>query len=145
MAFDAHWYFTDNDMALSQLVRIDWEGNAVHLNLDWDSGWLIGRYYYDWTNLSSDYGAPTSDWEDQWLRFTVHVQGNQMRVFLNGSQVLPSSGWTYIGNNLQSGYLGFQSYIITGWNDDWFIDDVNVRRLVEPEPTVILGSDPQCP
>jgi outer membrane protein assembly factor BamB len=98
----------------------------------WDISQEIGGTY---TQLSLPAGTPAAN---VWTRVGTAISGTGMRVFINGAQVNPASGAFNVGTALASGNIGVGKYRVgTGW----WIDDVILRRYVNPEPTSALGAE----
>jgi hypothetical protein len=69
------------------------------------------------------------------------VQGGaNLQALCGGAQLVPASGWQNDATPRASGTPAILSrYLAAGQN--WWIDDVTIRRYVDAEPTVTNGPD----
>jgi len=105
--------------------------NDYHLN--WEGQWTIAEM--PWNPLNSVAGSlPQSTWS----KMTVIIHGTSMKALLDDVQINPASGWLDVGTNYASGSVGFRSWTAS---DNWWIDDVRVRRYTDPEPTASVGAE----
>ena len=74
-----------------------------------------------------------------WFKVSVLIVGTNEKVMCGGTPIVPTSGWTALNTDLTSGSIGFRSYRLSGGN--WWVDDLSLRRLVDPEPTAAFGSE----
>jgi hypothetical protein len=74
------------------------------------------------------------------MRIGVAIVGTSMKVFRDGSQIAPTSGWTNVGTQLGSGTVAFRTWSVPAGEAIW-VDDVIVRRLVDTEPTASVGAE----
>ena len=102
------------------------------------TGWDISKTVAGTTTTIS--ASTSSPAVNTWTRIGTAIYNNgtssYTRVFKDGVQINPASGNTDVGSQIVAGNVGFNKNI-TGGN--WWIDDVIVRRYVDPEPTTSLG------
>lgn len=139
--FEAWWRFTNptaTDMA--QLFRRDAANHDGYETVKPPStlGWGIAKEIggaFSW--IEFEQGTPTAN---TWTRIGIAIDGTGMRVFQDGTQINPASGSRDVGTEVASGNVGLRKYNI-GTGEAWWIDDVVVRRYVDPEPIPVLGSE----
>jgi hypothetical protein len=143
VALEAWWYLTTNwGIDLAQGVRAanpgGWQG--YELSIDDDATLSLSKYvagafsavYTQSTAMPPPVGA--------WARVTTRVIGDRMQALINGAQVAPTTGWTEMLGGATMGSIWLRSFTIPSGHA-WFIDDVRLRRLVDPEPGLALGSE----
>jgi len=145
---DAWWRFSVLNPGsyipdMSQLFRADGTGsNAYIVNLEsQDStreGWDIAKFIAgDWYGLNLDTVSTAA--ANTWTRIGSAIYGTGMRVFKDGTQINPTSGSFNVGSEVASGNIGFHKWNLS--SGAWWIDDVIVRRYVDPEPTAAPGTE----
>ena len=147
VALDVWWRLSANwGMDVAQGIRAfdpaAWDGFEANIEADGRLG--LGRYEDGKYVAIYKQGVPAPPPHLVWARVSTHLVGERMRAFVNGQQSLPDSGWTEMGTGPTSGSLWIRSYLIPS-SEAWWIDDVTLRKLVDPEPTVSLGSEEAQP
>ena len=139
---EAYFRASAENIDITLFARSTASGNYQH-NLEGTQDWSNARVVdLDWQRLESTQ-APHP--VDQWYKLTVIVQGTQLKALVDDVQQTPASGWTEVGTDYASGSVGVGAYYI-GAGETWWIDDVKVRRYVDPEPTVNFGAEEEwCP
>jgi hypothetical protein len=143
MVMEAHWRISSgSSMDLAQGHRTSPTApiNQYETLMEGSDGWDIAKLVNGtWTEIT-DQPAGQNPQNDVWTRVTTINVGSSMKVMKDGMQIVPASGWTDVGNELTSGSVGFRIWNMpTG--QAWWIDDVLVRRYVDPEPTASLGPE----
>jgi hypothetical protein len=145
---DTWWRFSVLDPAnsrpdMAQLFRADGAGsNDYEANLEsqsstregWDIAETIGG---TWSALNTDTVSTAA--ANTWTRIGTAIYGTGMRVFKDGTQINPTSGSFNVGSQLASGTIGFHKWNMS--SGAWWVDDVIVRRYVDPEPTAAPGTE----
>jgi hypothetical protein len=144
---DAYWRMsTISNMDLAQGFRTSATTpiNQYETNLEETSGWDIAKMINgSWTEIVNQ-PAGQNPQANVWTKITTIIVGTNMRVLRNGTQIVPTSGWANVGTELSSGSVGFRAWnILSG--QAWWIDDVVVRKYVNPEPTTALGGEDPVP
>jgi hypothetical protein len=85
-------------------------------------------------------GSPSPPPAAVWARVTTRIVGSRMQAMINGSQVAPEAGWTDMQGGSASGSIWLRSFTVPS-AEAWWIDDIRLRRLVDPEPSVALGGE----
>jgi len=143
LAFDAWWNIEDTSaIDMSQSVRSN-NSSVYFTDLQesppvFDISKVDNGNYFQLIPPPSGAASPP---ENSWFRVTVYAYQQTMAIDFEGTRYVPTSGFSSIGTATSGGvYLG--SYRGTG--RVWF-DDVTVRKLVVPEPTVMLGAEQALP
>jgi len=145
---DTWWRFSALDPAnarpdMAQLFRADGIGsNDYEANLEGQSstreGWDIAKTIGGtWSWLNADTVSTAA--ANTWTRIGTAIYGTGMRVFKDGTQINPTSGSFNVGGELASGNIGFHKWNMS--SGAWWVDDVIVRRYVDPEPTAAPGTE----
>ena len=135
---EAYWRMSDTDFDISQFFRQQSGDvlNEYETNLEGNAGWDIAKMVDgSWSEIESNQGTPDAN---VWTKITTIIHGTNMKVLKNDAQITPSTGWTDVGTQFTSGTIGFRAWSISG---TWWIDDVRLRKYVEPEPTTSVGSE----
>ncbi|MEE9115587.1 MAG: DUF2341 domain-containing protein, partial [Thermoplasmata archaeon] len=143
MVMEAHWRMSSVsslDLAQGHRTSATTPINQYETLLEGSNGWDIAKLVNgSWTEIV-DQPAGQNPQSDVWTRISTINFGSSMRVMKDGVQIVPASGWTDVGNEISSGSVGFRIWNMpTG--QAWWIDDVLVRRYVNPEPTASLGPE----
>jgi hypothetical protein len=142
--FDAWWRLSttaSNDIAQGVRMGATAPTNAYEGTTDATAKLRTGKSINGtYTNFATA-AANTCPSSGAWAKVSVLVQGTDMRVLCNGAQVAPQADgtWSATGSELTSGSVGFRATAISG-GQNWWIDDVTARVLVNPEPAVTVGS-----
>ncbi|MFZ5442060.1 MAG: hypothetical protein ACOZQL_18785 [Myxococcota bacterium] len=140
------WWNVDNtsNADFAQFVRLQaaaplrlYETNLVDGN-GWSLAWFDGTGA--WQRLEANASGPT---QDTWIRIGLSMSGDSLRVFKNGTQIVPGSGARVVASPYGAGNVGFRKWDLGG--SGLWIDDVTVRRFTEPEPTVTVGPSVTVP
>lgn len=146
LAFDAFWRMsTVQHMDLAQAVRMHASPiGQYETNHEGTDGWNISKIVDGgWSELVTNPPGQHSE-ADEWTRITVTIIGEGVVVYRDGVQLVPTTGVTSVGGELPSGSVGFRAWRLPE-NERWWIDDVRVRRLIDPEPTVEVGPEEVAP
>ena len=140
LLMEAYWRFNDvSGLDVSQGFRSSSSLpiNHYETNLEGTDGWNISKMITNWSEIEPN---PTGQnpQNNVWTKITTIIEGTNMQVLRNDTQLVPSSGWTDVGSELSSGTVGFRVWDI-GSGDAWWIDDVKARKYVSPEPTNLMG------
>ncbi|HRP06922.1 MAG TPA: hypothetical protein PLL69_00410 [Gemmatimonadales bacterium] len=101
-------------------------------------GFNIASYFFgEYTDWQVPAGSPSAN---TWMRVGTAMHGDTYHVFYNGVQVSLQDGL----DDLPSGNIGFNKYVIPPGNQLW-IDDVVVRKFVHPEPQATVGTETLSP
>jgi len=73
-----------------------------------------------------------------WYRVALRLIDARGKIMVDGSQRVPASGYTNLGNDFASGSIACKTFDIGG--AAWF-DDVKLRRFRDPEPTTAAGPE----
>lgn len=139
--FEAWWRFTNPTTTdIAQLFRRNAANHDGYETVKPPStlGWGIAKEIggvFSW--IEFERGTPAAN---TWTRIGIAIDGTGMRVFQDGTQTNPVSGSRDVGTELASGNVGFRKYNI-GTGEAWWIDDVVVRKYVDPEPIPALGME----
>ena len=135
------WWNTSNagNTDFSQQVRLQSASaiTAYEANLEDTAGWNLARMNAGaWSQLVPNQGAISSN---TWVRVGVSVSGSEVRVWRDGSQIVPTGSVPHVLATpvLGSGNVGFRKYDTGG---SVWLDDLTVRRYTEPEPIVSVGA-----
>ena len=138
--FEAWWRFSDNTVPFITMdVRWGATDNRYLAALEPNAGWTIGQLIGGaWTEFGTNQGVNSIN---TWHRIGTAVNDvKSMRVFQNDAQISPASGATFMGTPwLVSGNVGFTKYDLT--SGSWWLDDVVVRKYVNPEPTTSVATE----
>jgi hypothetical protein len=138
--FEAWWRFSDNTVSdIGMGVRWGATDNRYEGALEPNAGWTIGQDITGtWTEFGTNQGVNSVN---TWHRIATAVTDiKSMRVFQNDAQISPASGATFMGTPwLVSGSVGFAKSDLT--SGSWWLDDVVVRKYVNPEPTTALATE----
>ena len=143
MRVDAWWRLsTTTNVTVSQGVRAGGGGtvNQYEGTLNTTPRWTTTKDVNG--TVSTVYTAPadaTCPTANTWAKVSVEISGTGWRAFCNDTQVAPAAGFSTTGGELSSGSVGFRVANIPA-AQNWWIDDVVVRRFVYPEPTLTLGT-----
>lgn len=143
MVMEAYWRMSSVssvDFAQGHRTSATTPINQYETLMEGSDGWDIAKLVNgSWTEIV-DQPAGQNPQKDVWTRITTINIGSSMKMMKDGVQIVPASGWTDVGNELSSGSVGLRI-----WNmpigQAWWIDDVIVRRYVDPEPTASLGPE----
>ena len=135
------WWNIDNiaSVDLSAYVRgrsgSVWQTNLQPVNGAelWNIASTINGNYNEAVPPPTGSPMPTAD---TWIRVTFYAFESRMAVDINGVRTLPATGFADTGASTLPGDVG-----IDAWNSAanvWW-DDVTLRRLVLPEPVVVVG------
>jgi hypothetical protein len=114
--------------------------NAYELNHSNAGGWSVGK------NVAGTYTSFSSVAEgsclaaNTWTKISMLVQSNLVRAYCNTSTgLVPAASWyTDAGSTFASGSATIMNHaLVAGQN--WWVDDVTVRRLVDAEPVVAMA------
>ena len=133
VAFDAWWYNTATNPDICQNVRASTSTPLTDYHINWEGQWTIAEM--PWNSLNSVAGSLP---QNTWFKMTVIIQGTSMKVLKDDVQINPTSGWLNVGTKYASGSIGFRSWSAS---NNWWLDDVKVRKYADPEPTTSLGSE----
>ena len=142
--FEAWWRFSSLESTdIAQLFRRPAGAQSGYeTNKELTTGWDIAKEINGvWTELSPNAGTPVAN---TWTRIGTAIFGTGMRVFKDGAQINPASGSFDVGTELTSGNVGFRKASV-GAGFAWWIDDVIVRRYVDPQPTTSLAAEESQP
>lgn len=142
--FESWWYLSSasTQFDVSQNVRhtgspVNGTNSGYMTNLYEDRGlygWFIGKKINgEFFEVAAPAGIPAAN---TWMRVGTGISGTTLRDFINGVQVNAATGLT----ELISGSVAFDKFRVPP-GDSWWIDDVIVRRYVNPEPVTTLGSE----
>jgi len=137
MVFESSWHVTSLSLDVSQGFRMasSLPMSSYEVNLEGDHWVLATDMNGEWTELTvADVMPPVSSW----FRVSTIIMGTSAHVLIDGAQVVPSSGWTYVGTDIASGSVGFKIYFILP-GDSLTVDDAWVRKAADPFPLVLLG------
>jgi hypothetical protein len=141
--FDAWWRLsTTSNFNVAQAVRLGstsptnaYEGAITTTGIP-RAGKEISGTYTNFADAANN-SCPSSG---AWAKVSVLIQGTSMKVLCGGTQVVPQGGgWSATGAELASGSVGFRASAVPS-GENWWVDDVTARQLVEPEPAATLGS-----
>jgi hypothetical protein len=105
-------------------------------------GFDIGEMRQDaYDQLTSSMGTVMAD---KWTLVTTQVVGTKFRMLVGGKQLQPTTGWLDVGGDYAMGSIGFRAFQVPPGKNFW-LDDVRVRPLVDPEPTTHLGAETPAP
>jgi len=133
IVFDAWWYNTATTPDICQSVRARAAPPLNDYHVNWEGQWTIAEM--PWNPLNSVAGSLP---QNTWFKMTVAIQGTSMKVLLDDVQINPASGWLNVGASYASGSVGFRAWSAS---NNWWIDDVRVRKCVDPEPTASVGAE----
>jgi hypothetical protein len=141
VALESWWYLSTNyGMDLAQGMRAvnptAWD--AWELSIDDDGSLALSKYVAG--SFVAIFTQPLPPPAGVWARVTTRAVGDRMQAFVNGAQVAPASGWTDMLGGATAGAIWLRSFAIPSQHA-WFIDDVRLRHLVDPEPSVSLGAE----
>ncbi|EMR73388.1 protein of unknown function (DUF2341), partial [Thermoplasmatales archaeon SCGC AB-539-N05] len=108
-------------------------------NMEGSGGWTISKWVSNsWNDIyGSNEGSPTTD---TWMKLTVIINGTNMKILQDDSQIVPPTGWQAIGSEFSNGSIFIRTWRIDT-DDHWWVDDVKVRKYIDPEPTYSIGSE----
>ena len=140
---DAWWRLsTTTNVTVSQGVRAGSGGSVnqyegtLNTTPRWTTTKEINGTATTVFTAAADATCPTAN---TWAKVSVEITGTQWRTFCNDTQAAPAAGFSTTGGELTTGSVGFRvANIPVGQN--WWVDDVVVRRFVNPEPTSALGT-----
>ena len=139
VAFEGYWRITsDSGSDLGQGIRAGGVTSPSHylVNLEQTSGLVLAKDSASgFAALSSHVASPVAN---AWTRVAIAIAGQSARLFVDGAQVLPAAGGLDVGTELATGSVSLYLFTL-GNNQRWSVDDVFVRRYVDPEPVASLG------
>lgn len=140
--FEAWWYLGSVTSAeVAQLARQQPTANYDWYEaISWVNGtWYQARYVSNaWGGLTTGSGSLTAN---TWMHVGFALRGTQGRVFRDGSLANPATGTAPLGTSFASGNIGFRKWSLPSAGQDWWVDDVTVRRYTDPEPTTAVGAE----
>jgi hypothetical protein len=148
VVFDAYWQLTDaSGTDVAQSVRTASTPPLNQYEADYEGlegGFCLAKYVAgQWSELVlNPLGQPQVT--NAWVRITVEIAGTTMRALRNGVALVPVSGTADVGAEISSGSVGFRATTVAAGQAVW-IDDLRVRSLVLPEPTVSLAPEESAP
>ena len=74
----------------------------------------------------------------RWVLVKQIFSGTSSRVWVDGQQVAPASGWGSVGTEYPTGSVILRTWRVPTGEEFW-VDDVSVRPFAEPEPIFTLG------
>ncbi len=109
--------------------------NQYETNLEGSDGWDIAKLIDgNWTEITENTGTPVNN---RWIKITTIIFGTKMKVLKDDSVLID---WTDVGEELNSGTIGFRAWKARR-GARWWIDDVKVRKYIDPEPSLALGEE----
>lgn len=108
------------------------------------TGWGIAYVDSDSYNVEIEPPSGQNNLANTWYRITYDVVGTSTRVLRNGTQLVPSSGWRSMSHSFSSGSVALRARDMPSGAAAW-VDDIVVRRLANPEPTVSLAATTSRP
>ncbi|MFQ6071049.1 MAG: DUF2341 domain-containing protein, partial [Candidatus Aminicenantales bacterium] len=138
LVFDSWWYCTATSPDISAGFRSSSTTPLNNYEINWEGQWSIAKYVNgSWTRLNAVSGSLP---QYTWFKVTIIIQGSpgQMKFLLNDAQVNPSSGWLDVGTDHSSGTIALKAWTAS---NNWWVDDVRVRKYADPEPTTELSID----
>jgi len=141
MVFESALHVTSVNLDISQTFR---SGSSLpmdtyEINLETDH-WVMARMLDGhWTEIVTVNVPPSVG---SWFRLSTVMVGTSARMLVDDAQVVPSTGWVSMGNDIASGSAGYKIYFISP-SDTLTVDDVWVRRAADPFPSTRWG-DAQC-
>ena len=148
VVWDLWWNIDDTtDADLSLYVR-GRSGSVWSTNLQpvgsparelWNIASNINGTYTEEVAPPNGSPQPTAD---TWIRVTVSAYETRMAIDVNGVRAVPASGFADVGASNLPGDVGFDA-----WNSlaNVWLDDATLRRLVLPEPTIVVGAEETGP
>lgn len=141
---ESWWYLSSSSTLFDVSQNVRHTGSPVNntnssylTNLYEDRGlygWFIGREINsEFFEVAPPAGTPVPN---TWIRVGTGMQGTTLWSFINGAAINSASGLA----QLTSGNVALQKWRVPAGNS-WWVDDVIVRRYVNPEPTGSLGSE----
>jgi hypothetical protein len=142
MSVDAFWRIVQptSGYDIAQTIRAsttevsDYEGSFRNQLGGFDIGEMNQDAYHPLSSAAGTLAANT------WTRVTTEIVGTKFRILVDGQQVEPTTGWLDVGNDFATGSVGFRAFEVPTGQNFW-VDDVRVRPLVDPEPTTELGTE----
>ena len=139
VVLESYWRSTSSSLDFSQAARVQSGSNLnwFETDVEGSDGWDLAKMVDgSWTELVANGGTYTAN---TWYKVSLIVKGGTLaKVLINDSQVTPSSGWSDIGSDFTSGTIAFRAWSVgTG---AW-VDNVIVRKYVDPEPSAALGTE----
>jgi hypothetical protein len=137
VALEAYWRVTSSaGTDIGQGVRSPGASALSHylVNLENTNGIVLAKDVGTFNTLSSY--APTPS-PNMWTRYAIAIAGSRCRVFIDGAQRLPATGAIDVGTELSTGTIDLYAYAVAN-GQAWWVDDLFVRRYVDPEPTAIV-------
>ncbi len=142
ISVDAYWRVSAaGGFDISQCVRASATPsiNDVETNYVSSPGFDIATMKTtNWNEVVSPPSQPAV-MPNTWVRVTTSIVGTKFRVLVGGVQTVPSSGWTDVGAQPATD-VGLRAWKVPG-GQAWWVDDVRVRKLVDPEPTTTYGPE----
>ncbi|MCX8174478.1 MAG: DUF2341 domain-containing protein, partial [Thermoplasmata archaeon] len=136
--FEAWWRLTNvSGTDISQCVRASNGLPIYDYEANWElSDWALAKTIAgSWTRINSTTSNPPP--ANIWFKVATIINGTGMKLLLNDTQILPSSGWQDMGNEIASGSVAFKTWRVPSGHY-WWIDDVRVRNFTDPPPAVSL-------
>jgi len=141
---EAYWRSAASDLDFGQCLRVQSEATKnwfdTWVEADLGSGWNIGKFENDaWSEIIPNQGSYSAN---IWYKVTFIVSGEtQARVLINNTQVTPPSGWANIGTTFTApGTIAFCSWAV---GSGAWVDNVKLRKYIDPEPSTSLGIEEQ--
>ncbi|MEM2935590.1 MAG: DUF2341 domain-containing protein [Candidatus Bathyarchaeia archaeon] len=137
---ESYWRSTSSGLDFAQALRVQpgTSKNWFETNVEGSGGWDIAKMVNDvWSEIIINGGSYSAN---IWYKVTFIVVGEtQAKVLVDDVQVTPASGWANIGTDFTApGTIALRAWIVgTG---AW-VDNVKVRKYVNPEPTVNTGTE----
>ncbi|HEX5060422.1 MAG TPA: hypothetical protein VFV99_13735 [Kofleriaceae bacterium] len=143
IALESYWHVTGaagNDLGMG--VRSAAQSSPRHylINLEQANGLVLAKDTASGFMTLSPYVTPPT--ANTWTRVAIMIAGQNARVLVNETQVIPAAGSTDVGSELATGSVSLYAYQL-GNGQSWYVDDLTVRRYVDPEPTTTLGPEQQ--
>jgi len=143
VALESYWRVTGaagNDLGMG--VRSVAQAAPRHylINLEQANGLVLAKDTASGFMTLSPYVTPPA--ANTWTRVAIMIAGQNARVLVNDTQVIPAAGSTNVGTELTSGSVSLYAYQL-GNAQSWYVDDLIVRRYVDPEPTTTLEPEQQ--
>ncbi|MEM3524492.1 MAG: DUF2341 domain-containing protein, partial [Thermoplasmata archaeon] len=138
VVFESWWRLSNiSGTDVSQCVRASNGMPIYDYEVNWElSDWALAKTINGtWTRLNST--TSSSPNANTWFKVTAIINASGMKFLINDTQLLPSSGWQDMGNEILNGSIAFKTFRVPSGHY-WWIDDVRVRNYTEPVPNVYL-------
>ncbi len=141
--FCARWKRdTDTNFDFSQVVRLQSGTESQELNRE-GGHWALATVNNaaGWSQLGTDIGGALNDWDNVCVaEWDTADGGTFTRAWNNGAAPLRTEA---VGVHTGAGNIGFRRHKTA--NGAVYLDDVRVRRYIDPEPSVTVMSPLQAP